>query len=716
MRNAKKVLKELLIYFVYLIVLMVVVYGMINPLQYWFTSNMEQLIVRSSDTSSNPTFYELTTVKQFWYWAGKTWLDGVYDWNDHYIFDANKLLGVPQYRQLRVQEGKQCTIPSDFENLIFECYAPYTKANEMKDPISNEDNSTAFIYSEAEELDKRPYWGQLATYEGGGYYQDMSLNKTNTSAILASLNTKNWIAKPTRVLFIDFTVYNANVNLFCVIRLILEFPATGGIIPTSVFRTVRLLRYINPVDYFIMVMEIFFIMFVAYFLVKEIKRMRKYKWKYFKSFWSYVELVNIAIAVVAVVFSLYRLIEVNRLLSGLLENPNTHSNFEDLAFWETQFNNMIAFNVFIGWIKLFKYVSFNKTMNQLSCTLKASAKDIFGFAIMFFIVFFAYAQLGYLVFGSQLDDFKTFGDSTFTLFRIILGDFDFKAIQDANRVLGPIYFVTYVFFVFFILINMFLAIITDAYAEVKDRLSKEKDDVHLGEFLKKNFGDFKHRMSAAGRRVSTILHLSKRNSKKPGDSVHTISEEDENVPEASAVENMQPEVSGQPVLAESVAGSTAIGFGAPSSTAGSTAALEGGEVNNVQFENMKMRVGALEQSLGQIAVKLEKVVSKLERLGDVPPQAIGAGLRDYRANSGSFGRANSLNGAQALPDPFETPVTTKAPGGPGSMKQGKMPPPAPSFRQQSSNQGSGSFSPSSARREAQLNSEDEEEIFEERGV
>lgn len=41
---------------------------------------------------------------------------------------------------------------------------------------------------------------------------------------------------------------------------------------------------------------------------------------------------------------------------------------------------------------------------------------------------------------------------SFTQFRIILGDFDYDSIDTANRILGPIYFFTYVFFVFFVLL------------------------------------------------------------------------------------------------------------------------------------------------------------------------------------------------------------------------------------------------------------------------
>jgi hypothetical protein len=35
---------------------------------------------------------------------------------------------------------------------------------------------------------------------------------------------------------------------------------------------------------------------------------------------------------------------------------------------------------------------------------------------------------------------------------MILGDFNFKAIEQANTFLGPIYFLSYIFFVFFVLL------------------------------------------------------------------------------------------------------------------------------------------------------------------------------------------------------------------------------------------------------------------------
>lgn len=71
---------------------------------------------------------------------------------------------------------------------------------------------------------------------------------------------------------------------------------------------------------------------------------------------------------------------------------------------------------------------------------------------MFFIVFLAYAQLGLLLFGASHPDFRDFGTSVITLMRMFLGDFEYQLIEEANYFLGPVYFITYVLLVFFILL------------------------------------------------------------------------------------------------------------------------------------------------------------------------------------------------------------------------------------------------------------------------
>uniref|UniRef100_A0A8C6SGU8 Polycystic kidney disease 2-like 1 n=1 Tax=Neogobius melanostomus TaxID=47308 RepID=A0A8C6SGU8_9GOBI len=473
-------LRELVVYLVFLVDICLLTYGMTSSSTYYYTKAMTDLFVNGDE---NGAFQSIGTMADFWDYAQGPLLDGLY-WTRWYnnqpmetgdqsfIYYENMLLGVPRMRQIKMKNNS-CSVHKDFQDEILGNFGLI--------------NGTAWDYHAEKEIKGSSHWGLLTTYSGAGYYQDLSRTKEESRAILRELVSNLWLDRGTRVVFIDFSAYNANINMFCVIRLTVEFPATGGAIPSYQIRTVRLIRYITNWDFFILACELVFCVFILYYIVEEILELRIHRFSYFGSIWNILDIVVILLAIIAIIFNVFRTVKVDGLLGNLLENPDIYADFEFLAFWQTQYNNMNAVNLFFAWIKIFKYISFNKTMTQLSSTLGRCAKDIVGFAIMFFIVFFAYAQLGYLLFGTEVASFSTFVKCIFTQFRIILGDFDYDAIDRANRVLGPIYFITYVFFVFFVLLNMFLAIINDTYSEVKEELSSQKDELQFTDIIKQSY-------------------------------------------------------------------------------------------------------------------------------------------------------------------------------------------------------------------------------------
>ncbi|XP_076020185.1 polycystin-2-like protein 1 [Genypterus blacodes] len=488
-------LRELMVYLVFLLDICLLTYGMTSSSTYYYTKAMTDLFVNTA-SDSGVKFQSISTMADFWIYAQGPLLDGLY-WTRWYnnqsmdngdksfIYYENMLLGVPRMRQIKIKNNS-CKVHSDFENEITGCFDVYNEKKEA-DLGFGLINGTAWTYHTENEVKGSSHWGLLTTYSGAGYYQDLGRTREESVITLTELIDNLWLDRGTRAAFIDFSTYNANINMFCVIRLLVEFPATGGAIPSYQIRTVKLIRYITYWDYFILGCELIFCLFILYYIVEEILELRIHKFSYFKSIWNILDIVVIMLAFVAIVFNVFRTVKVDKLLGKLLQQPEIYADFEFLAFWQTQYNNMNAVNLFFAWIKLFKYISFNKTMTQLSSTLGRCAKDILGFAIMFFIVFFAYAQLGYLLFGMEVESFSTFVKCIFTQFRIILGDFDYDAIDRANRVLGPIYFVTYVFFVFFVLLNMFLAIINDTYSEVKEELSSQKDELQITDLIKQSY-------------------------------------------------------------------------------------------------------------------------------------------------------------------------------------------------------------------------------------
>jgi hypothetical protein len=59
-----------------------------------------------------------------------------------------------------------------------------------------------------------------------------------------------------------------------ILRLIFEFPAVGGLITSSIFRTVKLIRYVQAFDYFVLTCEILFLIMIIYYTIEEILEVR----------------------------------------------------------------------------------------------------------------------------------------------------------------------------------------------------------------------------------------------------------------------------------------------------------------------------------------------------------------------------------------------------------------------------------------------------------
>jgi polycystin 2 len=97
-----------------------------------------------------------------------------------------------------------------------------------------------------------------------------------------------------------------------------------------------------------------------------------------------------------------------------------------------------------------------------------------------------------------------------------LGDFDFVSLQEASPVLGPVYFIAYVFFVFFVLLNMFLAIINDSYSEVKSEENTDSD-IEIGSYFKRGYDKMLNKLNLNRDKIIDIQDTIM-NADKDGDS------------------------------------------------------------------------------------------------------------------------------------------------------------------------------------------------------
>ena len=127
---------------------------------------------------------------------------------------------ISRIRQLRVKNDS-CKIHPDFQNAIKECYAQYSPEHEDHEPFGTgyqftEDN--AWNYNDPDITKGTVATGYVATYGAGGAYHDFHSLKEETARQIKELKERLWISKATRFVTLDFTVYNANINLFCIVK------------------------------------------------------------------------------------------------------------------------------------------------------------------------------------------------------------------------------------------------------------------------------------------------------------------------------------------------------------------------------------------------------------------------------------------------------------------------------------------------------------------
>ena len=151
-----------------------------------------------------------------------------------------------------------------------------------------------------------PYVGEFGVYPGGGYVADLIGKSDRVLNTVDSLIEARWIDKFTRAIFVEFTLYNPQVNVFSTVLLAFEMPTTGQFYIKSSIKTFRLFSYLGGYGIFVILCELAALSCVIYFIVREVRLMKRSGRKYFRSFWNLAELVNLLMAITAIIMYIIR--------------------------------------------------------------------------------------------------------------------------------------------------------------------------------------------------------------------------------------------------------------------------------------------------------------------------------------------------------------------------------------------------------------------------
>lgn len=277
-------------------------------------------------------FVQVGTKEKFFIWAEKVLVPNLYSvewyngqaqyWRMKYLTEDKAFVrvGPPRFRHMRVKDGGCHILPQISLQSTFKCHKTLTTSNyDEKSYLegwaksadqTNVDQDSPWAYKDMFELKAMPFVGVIASYGGGGYIAELGNNPDTANSMIAYLKNTTWLDRRTRAVFVDFNLYNPNVNLFTLASLLIEFPATGGTVPFLYrSKTIKLYPYVGSKFLFRVMLEMAFLVFTLYYVVAQVKLLRKERRKYFRGFWNYWEMINIsAFIATLVLYSFHKII------------------------------------------------------------------------------------------------------------------------------------------------------------------------------------------------------------------------------------------------------------------------------------------------------------------------------------------------------------------------------------------------------------------------
>lgn len=161
---------------------------------------------------------------------------------------------------------------------------------------------------------------------------------------------------------------------------------------------------------------------------------------------------------------------------------------ETMVLAEADFRFTLSFYPIVVMLRLLKSFDAQPRLSVVTRTLYTATVDILHFFIVISCVYLCLALNALMVFGQDMQEFATLDRALFSSFRAMFGDWDWPSMEKvgAGRLIASMWMWTFQIIVVVLLVNMLLAIILDAYSEVKSRMSLMTTlDAQISEMLRR---------------------------------------------------------------------------------------------------------------------------------------------------------------------------------------------------------------------------------------
>eukprot|EP00928_Gymnodinium_smaydae_P045266 TRINITY_DN30195_c0_g1_i1.p1 TRINITY_DN30195_c0_g1~~TRINITY_DN30195_c0_g1_i1.p1 ORF type:complete len:1121 (+),score=241.06 TRINITY_DN30195_c0_g1_i1:31-3393(+) len=311
-----------------------------------------------------------------------------------------------------------------------------------------------------------------------------------TTKKLRTLEAARWLSVETSKVEIGVPVFNAEYGVHTLITVNLFFSPGGHIwkhiIPQSCYAN----WYFNPMTY--MWDGIFFlsILWIVVNEVKELCGIVKHHgcfaiFSKYLSFFNVLDWVSVITGTAIMVMWIINLMsteELNAAAKQVGELRPVGADVQDLPearaymdLLETTVNNVtiiqraMAVYPLVVVFRLLKAFHAQPRMALVTLTLQESFTDLGHFMVVFLCMFASFTISGMVLFGREVEELANPFRGILFCFRLLIGDFDYKALALAGRYLAGVWVSIFLTLMSLLMMNILMAIVMDSYTNVKER-------------------------------------------------------------------------------------------------------------------------------------------------------------------------------------------------------------------------------------------------------
>ncbi|GAB1293636.1 Polycystic kidney disease protein 1-like 3 [Apodemus speciosus] len=412
-------------------------------------------------------FSEIKAVEDFYLWANHTLLPNLYGDYRGFITDGNSfLLGNVLLRQTRIPNDmlfpvsfhEQMKYPQhqeDRENYGAGWVPPDTN-------ITNEDS--IWHYQSQESLGGYPIQGELATYSGGGY--------AGFSVVLQHLEQKRWLDHCTKALFVEFTVFNANVNLLCVVTLILESSGVGTFFTslrqdslTSLQSSERGFAWIIPqVTYYLLVCHYAFIQGC---------RLKRQRLAFFTRKRNLLDASIVLISFSILGLNMQSLSLLHKNMQQYRRDRDRFISFYEALRVNSAVTHLMGFLLLFATVRVWDLLRHHAQLQVINKTLTKAWEEVLGFLLIIVTLLCSCAMTFNLLFGWSISDYQSFFRSIVTVVGLLMGISKHKEVIALYPILGSFLLLSSILVMGLVIINLFVSAILIVFGKERKACEKE---------------------------------------------------------------------------------------------------------------------------------------------------------------------------------------------------------------------------------------------------